>query len=328
MTQPNPNAFLPNPSIDLTILGSGAWGTVLANLSRSNRHTITVWSRQNGVDLATAVQNLDVLVSAISMKGVPDVAQRIRASGLSEQTVIVTATKGLDPETLRTPSQIWQAMFPANPVVVLSGPNLAKEIEQGLPAATVVASSDLQASAMVQQVFATDAFRVYTNTDPLGTELGGTLKNVMAIAVGVCDGLNLGTNAKSALITRALPEILSVGTHLGAKPETFWGLSGLGDMLATCSSPLSRNYRVGYGLAQGKTLDHILKELNSTAEGVNTAHVLVDLANKLEIPVPISRQVHRLLNGMITPEEAVGALMARDLKPEACQLPQDNSSVR
>ena len=261
------------------------------------------------------------MVSAISMQGVTEVAQNIRAVGLSEQTIIVTATKGLDPKTLRTPSQIWQTLFPSNPVVVLSGPNLAKEIEQGLPAATVVASSDPQASARVQQVFSTDVFRVYTNGDPLGTELGGTLKNVIAIAVGVCDGLNLGANAKSALITRALPEILSVGTRLGAQPETFWGLSGLGDMLATCSSPLSRNYRVGYGLAQGKTLDQILRDLNSTAEGINTAHVLIDLANQLEIPVPISRQVHRLLNGIITPAEAVDALMARDLKPEACQLP-------
>lgn len=273
--------------------------------------------------LEAATQGVDMLVSAISMKGVSAIAQQIQTLGLPEKTIIVTATKGLDPDTLRTPSQIWQAMFPHNPVVVLSGPNLAKEIEQGLPAATVVASANAQASEMVQQVFATDAFRVYTNADPLGTELGGTLKNVMAIAVGVCDGLNLGTNAKSALITRALPEILSIGTHLGAQPETFWGLSGLGDMLATCSSPLSRNYRVGYGLAQGKELERILEELNSTAEGVNTAHVLIDLANKLGIPVPISRQVHRLLNGHITPEEAVGALMARDLKPEACQLPND-----
>lgn len=323
MTQPNENAYLTSTPRRLAILGAGAWGTILSTLSQTNHHTVNVWSRRNGTALDTAIQGVDMLVSAISMKGVSTIARQIQSMGLPEKTIIVTATKGLDPDTLRTPSQIWQAMFPENPVVVLSGPNLAKEIEQGLPAATVVASANAQASAMVQQVFATDAFRVYTNADPLGTELGGTLKNVMAIAVGVCDGLNLGTNAKSALITRALPEILSVGTHLGAQPETFWGLSGLGDMLATCSSPLSRNYRVGYGLAQGKELDRILDDLNSTAEGVNTAHVLIDLANKLEIPVPISRQVHRLLNGDITPEEAVGALMARELKPEACQLPND-----
>ena len=304
----------------LTILGAGAWGAVLSNLSQANQHHVNVWSRRNDLDLAQAIQDIDMLVCAISMKGVADVAKRIQAIGLPPSTIIVTATKGLDPDTLQTPSQIWHTIFPHHPVVVLSGPNLAKEIEQGLPAATVVASHDPAASAAVQQVLATDTFRVYTNTDPLGTELGGTLKNVVAIAVGVCDGLKLGANAKSALITRALPEILSVGTHLGAQPETFWGLSGLGDMLATCSSALSRNYRVGYGLAQGKELDRILQELNSTAEGVNTAHVLIDLANRHSIAVPIARQVHRLLNGMITPEEAVEALMARDLKPEACRL--------
>jgi glycerol-3-phosphate dehydrogenase (NAD(P)+) len=172
----------------------------------------------------------------------------------------------------------------------------------------------------VQAVFACDRLRVYTNRDPLGTELGGTLKNVMAIAVGVCDGLNLGTNARAALITRALPEMIRVGTQLGAEADTFLGLSGLGDMLATCTSALSRNYRVGYGLAQGKTLDQILETLGSTAEGVNTTHVLIDLANREGIPVPIAREVYRLLQGKITPQEAVEALMERDLKPEACDL--------
>ncbi|NET47748.1 MAG: NAD(P)H-dependent glycerol-3-phosphate dehydrogenase [Merismopedia sp. SIO2A8] len=313
------DATTPTPAT-VTVLGAGAWGSVLGRLSQANQHHVKIWSRRNGMDLAESAKEVDLLISAISMKGVPDIAQQLQTIGLAPHTIIVTATKGLDPETLQMPSQIWQAAFPHHPVVVLSGPNLAKEIEQGLPAATVVASNDTKASAVVQQVFASEIFRVYTNTDPLGTELGGTLKNVIAIAVGVCDGLNLGTNAKSALITRALPEILSIGNCLGAQAETFWGLSGLGDMLATCSSSLSRNYRVGYGLAQGKPLNQVLEELNSTAEGVNTAHVLIDLANQHGIPVPISRQVHRLLNGMITPEEAVDALMARALKPEACFL--------
>ncbi|NEQ99088.1 MAG: NAD(P)H-dependent glycerol-3-phosphate dehydrogenase [Cyanothece sp. SIO2G6] len=305
----------------LTVLGAGAWGSVLSSLGLNNCHNVRVWSRHNGVDLTEAIQSIDLLIVAVSMQGVPSIAQQIQSLGLPSQTVIVTATKGLDPATKCTPSQIWQAMFPENPVVVLSGPNLAKEIEQGLPAATVAASHVPWASEVVQRVFASETFRIYTNADPLGTELGGTLKNVIAIAVGVCDGLNLGTNAKAALITRALPEILRVGTCLGAQPETFWGLSGLGDMLATCSSALSRNYRVGYGLAQGKCLDQILVDIKGTAEGVNTAHVLIDLANQHGIAVPISREVHRLLNDMITPVEAVEALMARDLKPEACLRP-------
>jgi glycerol-3-phosphate dehydrogenase (NAD(P)+) len=266
--------------------------------------------------LAKAIAAAPVLLSAISMKGVPTTIQKVKALGLPADTIIVTATKGLDHDTLQTPSQLWQAAFPEHPVVVLSGPNLSKEIEAGLPAATVVASSDEAAATQVQELFASDRFRVYTNTDPIGTELGGTLKNVVAIAVGICDGLNLGTNAKSALMTRALTEMVRVGVHLGAQPDTFVGLAGLGDMLATCGSHLSRNFRVGHGLAQGKSLDTVLTEIQSTAEGVNTAHVLVELAHQVQIPVPIAQQVHRLLQGKISPETALQALMERDLKPE------------
>lgn len=305
----------------LAVLGSGAWGSALAQLAQYNGHTIEVWSRRNGRDLAEVVAGADVILSAISMKGVSALAQQLAALSLPESVILLTATKGLDPETTRTPSQIFQQTFPANPVAVLSGPNLSKEIDKGLPAATVIASGDLAAAETVQSLFSSDQFRVYTCPDPLGAELGGTLKNVMAIAVGVCDGLNLGTNAKCALMTRALPEVIRIGMHLGAaEVETFYGLSGLGDMLATCSSSLSRNYRVGYGLAQGKTLEQILEELGGTAEGVNTADVLIAIANREGIPVPISRQVDRLLKGRITPQEALEALMERDLKPESCDL--------
>jgi glycerol-3-phosphate dehydrogenase (NAD(P)+) len=263
------------------------------------------------------VGGANILVSAISMKGVSELARKLQAIGLEPGTIIVTATKGLDPETTQTPSQIWRGTFPDHPIVVLSGPNLSQEIERGLPAATVAASENSQAALRIQEVFASELFRVYTNEDPIGTELGGTLKNVMAIAVGVCDGLGLGTNAKSALITRALPEITRVGLHFGAQADTFWGLAGLGDLLATCSSMLSRNYRVGYGLSQGKALEEILAELGGTAEGVNTADVLLSIANREKIPVPIARQVYRLLHGKITAQEAVEALMERDLKPES-----------
>ena len=307
-------------SMTLAILGAGAWGSALAQLASANGHEVRLWSRRQSQDLEGVLGGAGMIVSAVSMKGVAELARRLKTLPLAETAILVTATKGLDPATTRTPSQIWQATFPNHPVVVLSGPNLSTEIEQGLPAATVVASQDQAAALAVQAVFACDRLRVYTNRDPLGTELGGTLKNVMAIAVGVCDGLNLGTNARAALITRALPEMIRVGTQLGAEADTFLGLSGLGDMLATCTSALSRNYRVGYGLAQGKTLDQILETLGSTAEGVNTTHVLIDLANREGIPVPIAREVYRLLQGKVTPQEAVEALMERDLKPEACDL--------
>ncbi|WP_017662749.1 NAD(P)H-dependent glycerol-3-phosphate dehydrogenase [Baaleninema simplex] len=300
----------------VTILGTGAWGTALGHLANYGDNRVTFWSRRGELSLEAAIANADVLVSAISMKGVAETAEKVRQIGLPSHTIIVTATKGLDAATTRTPSQIWQETFPNRPVVVLSGPNLSKEIDAGLPAATIAASRDLYAAETIQTVFSSDIFRVYTNTDPIGTELGGTLKNVMAIASGVCDGLNLGINAKSALLTRALIEIVRVGTTMGADVETFWGLSGLGDLLATCNSNLSRNYRVGYGLAQGKSLEGVLEEIQSTAEGVNTTNVLIDLARKQEVEVPISYQVYRLLNGQISAEEAVAALMERDLKQE------------
>ena len=304
----------------VTVLGSGAWGTALARLALSNGNQVQIWSRRGPLDLASAIADADIVVSAISMKGVASLAEQLQKAGLNPDTILVTATKGLDPATTRTPSKIFSDTFPNNPIVVLSGPNLSKEIEAGLPAATVVASDSVDAAARVQQVYSSEIFRIYTSPDPIGAELGGTLKNVAAIAVGVCDGLKLGSNAKAALISRAIPEMLRVGVHMGAQVETFYGLSGLGDLLATCDGSLSRNYRVGYGLAQGKHLDQILDELGGTAEGVNTAHVLVNIANREGIPVPIARQVHRLLRGVVTPTEAVGGLMERELKPESCDL--------
>ena len=304
----------------IVILGAGAWGTTLAGLAAAKGHSVHLWSRQQG-DLQTVLSAADIVISAISMKGVSAVVEQVRQVAIAPHTVFVTATKGLkatsSTDTMPLlPSQIWQAALPSHPVVVLSGPNLSQEIQQGLPAASVVASHDRAAAATVQAALSSNAFRVYTNPDMLGVELGGTLKNVIAIAVGACDGLQLGTNAKAALVTRGLAEIIRVGTYWGGKPETFYGLSGLGDLLATCNSALSRNYQVGYGLAQGKALTDVIAQLQGTAEGVNTTQVLIKLANEQAIAVPISHQVDRLISGDITPQAAVEALMLRDYKPE------------
>ncbi len=306
-------------SWSITILGAGVWGSALATLAQAKGHKVKLWSRQGSLSLAAAAQ-VDVIVVAIAMKGIQDITAQLKSVAVLPDTIFVSATKGLDAATLQTPSQLWKAAFPNHPIAVLSGPNLSKEIVQGLPTATVVASEATEAAQTVQQIFSSECFRVYTNTDRLGTELGGTLKNVMAIAVGVCDGLQLGQNARAALITRALPEMIRVGAGMGAEVETFYGLSGLGDLLATCTSPLSRNYQVGYQLAQGKSLDDILNHLQGTAEGVNTTHVLIRLAAQKQIAVPIAQQVHQLLNGHITPKEAVEALMERQLKPEVSDL--------
>ena len=304
----------------LTILGAGVWGSALGSLARRNPNQVRLWSRRSSQSLTEAIANANVVLSAVAMKGVRPTIEKLQGIDLAEKVILVTATKGLDPLTTHTPSQIWQSAFPTHAVVVLSGPNLSKEIQQGLPAATVVASHNQTAAKQVQAIFASDTFRVYINDDPLGTELGGTLKNIMAIAAGVCDGLKLGTNAKASLLTRALPEMIRVGKYFGASPGTFFGLSGMGDLIATCDSHLSRNYQVGYGLAQGKTLAEILAKLEGTAEGINTTHVLVKLAQQQAIAVPIARQVYRLLEGKTTPLEAVQALMARELKPEFCDL--------
>ncbi|MBW4474685.1 MAG: NAD(P)H-dependent glycerol-3-phosphate dehydrogenase [Stenomitos rutilans HA7619-LM2] len=306
--------------LTIVILGAGAWGTALATLAKDKGHRVRVWSRQEGA-LHTMLDDADIVVSAVSMKGVRAVAEQVQQVTIAPHTVFVTATKGLaatgsHETTPLLPSQIWQVALPSHPVVVLSGPNLSQEIQQGLPAATVVASQQLAAAETVQAALSSNSFRIYTNADGLGVELGGTLKNVIAIAVGACDGLHLGTNAKAALVTRGLAEIIRVGTYWGAKPETFYGLSGLGDLLATCNSALSRNYQVGYGLAQGQSLVEVLAQLKGTAEGVNTTQVLTILAEQQNIAVPISHQVDRLLQGDITPQAAVEALMLRNYKPE------------
>ncbi len=301
----------------ITVIGAGAWGRTLAQLAAENGHEITLWSRRSDITLADAIAPADVILSAISMKGVREVAASI--PGLNPEVIIVSATKGLDPTATglpSLPSQLWQAALPHQPIVVLSGPNLATEIQQGLPAATVAASDNLKAATTIQTVFSSPRFRVYTNPDRLGVELCGALKNVIAIAVGTCDGLHLGTNAKSALITRGLAEMIRLGQHWGIDPGTFYGLAGIGDLLATCSSALSRNYQVGYALAQGKSIDQILAALQGTAEGINTTNVLLQLADQQNIELPIAQQVGQLIQQNTTPAIAMQTLMQREQRSE------------
>jgi glycerol-3-phosphate dehydrogenase (NAD(P)+) len=299
----------------ITIIGAGAWGQALGNLTEINGYVPTIWSRNCGVKLGDVVRDRTAIISAVSMSGVRPVIDNLQGA-IAPAQIIVTATKGLDARTNLTPAQLWRSAFPDNPIVVLSGPNLSLEIQQGLPAATVVASDRADAATQIQTIFSSPKFRVYTNDDPVGVEIAGTVKNVMAIAAGACDGLNLGNNAKSALLTRGLAEIIRFGQYCGAKTETFYGLSGLGDLLATCNSPLSRNYQVGYGLARGKTLADVLANLQGTAEGINTTKVLIQIATQHDIYMPITVLVARLLHGKITAQEAIMALMQRDRKSE------------
>lgn len=326
----------------VTVLGTGAWGETLADLLQENLHEVVRWSRRSPQSLGSAIAQSAVIVSAVSMKGVPSISQQVQALGLDSAVAIVSATKGLATSGLGTsslatsglttadgrkplalpdrPSDLWLRALPNNPVVILSGPNLSKEIQSRLPAAAVAASSQESAAIVVQMIFNSQRFRVYTNTDPIGVELAGALKNVMAIATGACDGLYLGTNARSALVTRGLAEMVRIAVGWGAQAETLYGLAGVGDLMATCSSPLSRNYQVGYRLAQGETISAILDTLEGTAEGVNTTQVLMQLVrcqpDDRPLELPITEQVDRLIRGESTPAEALNALMSRVSKAE------------
>ncbi|MEN9251694.1 MAG: NAD(P)H-dependent glycerol-3-phosphate dehydrogenase, partial [Thermostichales cyanobacterium BF4_bins_65] len=297
------------------VLGAGAWGSTLALLLQQKGYQVCLWPCRHR-PLDPSILDAPLIFVAVSMAGVGSLLSQMQGWRIPAGTVLVSATKGLDPKTRQTPARLWQQAFPEVPVVVLSGPNLSQEIQKGLPAATVVASYQPAAATAVQEALSSETFRVYTNRDPLGVELGGTLKNVMAIAAGVCDGLHLGANAKAGLITRGLQEMIRVGVRLGALAETFRGLSGLGDLLATCHSPLSRNYRLGYGLAQGYSLEQLRQSIEGTIEGLHTAPVLVELAAEYGVPVPISWEVTRLLRGETTPQAGLAALMERQVRPE------------
>lgn len=303
----------------VAVIGLGAWGSTLAGLAQAQGHQVTDWSRSQPGSLAAAITGATLLISALPIKAVRLVAKEIATLELPPDLIVISATKGLEPGTTQTASQIWEALLPQVPVVVLSGPNLSAEIAQGLPAATVVAG-DPAVTTTVQAAFGSSTFRIYTNRDRTGVELGGVLKNVMAIACGVNDGLYLGTNARAALITRGLVEMIRVGSHWGGEIATFYGLSGLGDLLATCTSPLSRNYQVGWGLAQGKSLEQVLSELVGTAEGVNTAAVLADYARQQQLEAPITQEVWALLAGDKTPAQAMQALLERPFKSELQNL--------
>jgi glycerol-3-phosphate dehydrogenase (NAD(P)+) len=302
---------------EIAFLGGGAWGTTLAQLANANGHHVKLWSRSQVIPLAEAILGVDMIVSCLPMSAVATVASDLATMGIPERTILLSTTKGLDPATSQPPSSCWLQLFPQHPLVILSGPNLASEICQGLPTATVVASSDQQAAQQVQACFSSERFRVYTATDWRGVELGGVLKNVIAIAAGISDGLGLGSNARSALMTRGLAEMIQVGSHWGAQSETFFGLSGMGDLLATCHSNLSRNYQIGFALGSGKTLQHALAALKGTAEGVYTAPILMHYAHRVGLNVPITEQVCAVLSGTSPPIQAFAALMNRRLRGES-----------
>ena len=302
-------------SLRIAVLGLGAWGDTLAGLLRQQGHQIQGWSRRQGGDPATVLDGADVALVAVSMAGVRELAPRLGPqwpAGLP----LISCSKGIDLEALCTPSQLWQQHAPAMPLLVLSGPNLATELAAGLPAASVLAGADPQLARRLQHALSSERMRLYTNADPIGTEVAGALKNVMAIAAGVCDGLDLGANAKASLLCRALVEMGTVIQALGGAPASLYGLAGLGDLLATANSRLSRNYRFGLALAEGLSRADALSSVGATVEGATTTDAVLRLADQQGWHLPICSEVGALMAGRSNAPDAVRRLMERDLREE------------
>ena len=344
---------LPKPS-KIAILGAGSWGTTLTWLLGNNERQVSIWSRNQekleqikklrrlehplDISIPESVEVCDDMdrclegaaiilfcCTAQSMRSVglavnkalsAKVAARAHGSARDGQAVLVSAAKGLELKTFQRMSQILSYVVPGHQVCALSGPNLAVEVLRGLPTASVIACEQEETARFVQEQLSVPSFRLYTNTDVIGVELGGALKNIIAIAAGAVDGLNLGTNAKSALMTRGLAEMVRLATTMGAKPTTLSGLAGMGDLVATCYSSLSRNYRLGYQVAQGKSPADAERHLGSVAEGATTASAVCELSQKLDVPMPIAEQVDAALKGRSTAEKAIMALMTRPLSSE------------
>ena len=326
----------------IAILGDGSWGTTLAILFSGKGHEVSLWgvfpdyiqslkrSRENTKflpqfeipeavnitdDVKEATLGADIVVVATPSQFTRKVLSGFKALDFSN-CAIVSVVKGVENKTLKRISEIIKEELNSNKICTLSGPTIALEIARGAPASAVVASEDSKLVAEVQNAFITDRFRIYTSSDIIGVELGGSLKNIIAIAAGISDGLGFGTNAKAALFTRGLVEIKRLGVAMGAKEETFNGLSGIGDLMTTCTSPYSRNRHVGEEVAKGKELTEIIQQTEQIAEGVYTTESAYELAKKHNVEMPITEQVYKVLFENKNPLEAVIELMTRQKKEE------------
>ncbi len=327
----------------LTVLGAGCWGLTLAWLLTDNFDEITVWGRAQDLtedlinnkhcskplevqlddkieitsDLKSAIDGAEIILSVVATSGTRDVCEQLKMAGIKSEQILVNASKGIELPSLKRMSEVIRDVLPEQKLVTLSGPTLAKEVLQGKPTAASVACEDIETAEIVQKACTVpNKFRLYTNTDVIGVELGGSLKNVIAIASGFAKTMGLGDNCTGSLLTRGMAEIVRVSIRLGANPSTLYGLSGMGDLIATCSSPMSRNYTVGAMLARGKKIDDILAELGSVAEGVKTSRAICELAKKLEIDAPVSSAIYEAVYTDITPEQLLAKLMNRKLKEE------------
>jgi len=329
-----------NPRI--TVLGDGGWGTTLAVLLSSKGYPVTLWSAFNdyaklmirtrlnpkflpGVKIPQSVQisgniriavaDKEIIVLAIPSQYTRGILNKI-IGNFAKNTIFLSVTKGIEISSLKRISEIIHATLGPVKLAVLSGPTIAQEVAKGIPTTVVAASHDKKIRKTIQEIFSTEKFRVYTNPDVIGVELGGSLKNVIAIACGVSDGLGFGTNTKAAILSRGLAEISRLGKAMGARPETFSGISGLGDLVTTCISKQSRNRFVGEQIGKGKNLKQIYKHMQMIAEGVSTTKSAYALSLKYKVDMPITKEVYRLLYLNKSPRQVVKDLMTRKSKEE------------
>jgi glycerol-3-phosphate dehydrogenase (NAD(P)+) len=328
----------------VAVVGAGSWGTAVAAIVAENA-TTTLWARRDGLasciesdhenpdylpgialpdalhataDLAAACTDADVVVFAVPSHGLRAVLADARPH-VAASAAIVSLAKGIEQGSLRRMTEVIAeelADHDANRIGVLTGPNLAREVAAGQPTASVVAVPDAAVGDELQRVFFAPTLRVYTNPDVVGCEMAGALKNVLAIGAGIADGLGYGDNTKAALITRGLAELARLGVAMGGEPMTFAGLAGMGDLIATCASPQSRNRHVGVELGRGRALDEIVSEMNMVAEGVKTTAAVIELAEQHEVELPLAGFVGRVLYDGARPAELIPELMMRKAKPE------------
>ena len=328
----------------ISVIGSGGWGIALTILLYKNGHDLTIWSfdkreaeelkttRENKTklpnillpedikvtdNLKEAVDNKDVLILAVPSKAIRSVSKSLKDI-IKDNQIIVNVAKGLEEDTLKTMTDIIEEELKGKKpqVAVLSGPSHAEEVGKGIPTTCVVSAHNKELTLYLQNIFMNPSFRVYTSPDMLGVEIGGALKNVITLAAGIADGLNYGDNTKAALITRGIKEISLLGVAMGGEQSTFYGLTGLGDLIVTCASIHSRNRRAGILLGQGKTLDEAIKEVNMVVEGVYSAKSALMAAKKYNVEIPIIEQVNAVLFENKNAAEAVNELMIRDKKLE------------
>jgi len=327
--------------LKVAVLGGGSWGTTVASLTARNS-SVTLWARNEKTvkeinehnsnekylpgaklhkslkasnSIEETVREADVIVMGVPAQHLRGVLEDAKLY-IRPWVPIINLAKGLEISTKMRMTEIIEEIMPGHPAGVLTGPNLAKEIHHGKAAAAVIAMVDATIAKELQQVFSSGLFRVYTNSDVIGCELGGALKNIIAIATGMGDGANAGDNTQAATITRGLSELTRLGVAMGGKRSTFAGLAGMGDLVATCSSAKSRNHHVGFQLGKGKNIEEIIEEMNEVAEGVKTAKVVMELAKKYDVEMPISTEVYKVLYEGNTVNDAFKGLIMRSVGSE------------